>query len=136
MRLAGGWLLWVPALFLLISATAFGQQPLGSKLPGIGKITSPGSGQQAFAGSVLSIDQQHHVLNISASPGNGAEIFPIQKKVKVSSVGGRKLKLAALTPGTNVIVYYQEKDGRRAVSQIVVLSSRTPAAKKKSPVSS
>ncbi len=124
------------AVCLLVSTPAPSQQQQGSKLPGIGKVKPSGLNQQAFTGSVQSLDRQHHVLNVTAAQGNGAEIFPIQKKIRISSVGGRKLKLAALSPGTNVVVYYQEKGGRRTVNQIVVLSPGTPPAKKKPPVSS
>ena len=131
-----GLALVVCAICLLVSAPARCQRQLGSKLPGIGKITPSGLGQQAFTGSVQSLDRQHHVLNVSDAQTNSIEIFPIQKKVKISSVGGKKLKLAALSPGTNVVIYYQEKQGRRTVNQIVVLSSGAPPAKKKPPVSS
>lgn len=136
-RIGVGRVLLLSLVCLFVSAAGRSQQRLGGKLPGIGKSTPSGSTQQAFTGSVQSLDKQHHVLNISTSQSGSTEIFPIQKKVKISSVRGRKLKLAALTPGTNVVVYYQEKEGRRTVNQIVVLSSgTTPSSKKKTPASS
>jgi|SRR5579875_2580879 len=139
-KVCAGWsgigTLLIVALLLLIATPARSQQQQKSKLPGIGRITSSGLNQQAFTGSVQSLDRQHHVLNVNAAQGNGAEIFPIQKKVRISSISGRKLKLAALSPGTNVVIYYQEKGGRRTVNQIVVLSPAAHPAKKKPPVSS
>ncbi len=115
----------------LFCAPAWGQLQGVSKLPGIGKITSPGSGQECFTGSIQSLDRKQHVLNVSAVQSNDTEIFPIQKKVKISSAGGSKLKLASLTPGTNVVVCYEDKQGRRTVDQIIVLSSATSSAKNK-----
>lgn len=102
------------------------------KLPGINKITSNGPTRQAFSGSVQSLNRKQHVLNVT-SEGSSA-IFPIKKKVKVSSVTGAKRSLADLTPGTNVLVYYSQKDGRRTVDQILILQ-RAPAstASKKKP---
>ncbi|MGH9359912.1 MAG: hypothetical protein ACRD22_16405 [Terriglobia bacterium] len=116
---------------MLLCAPAWSQLQRVNKLPGIGKITNPGSGEQAFTGSIQSLDRKQHVLNVSDAQSNDTEIFPIQKKVKISSVGGAKLKLASLTPGANVVVYYEDKQGRRTVTQIVVLSSGASPAKKK-----
>jgi hypothetical protein len=39
----------------------------------------------------------------------------------VETAGGEKLKVKELSPGTNVIVYYEVKNDRRSVSEIVVL---------------
>lgn len=115
---------------LFFSLPAYSQQNRRNKLPGINKITSGAPTRQAFTGSVQSLDRQHHVLDVSAAQGNSTAIFPIRKKVKVSSIDGQKLKLAALTPGTNVIVYFEQKGGRRMVEEIIVLTPGAPASKK------
>lgn len=120
----------VIAAFLILPARSYSQQNHRSKLPGINKITSSGPGRQAFTGSVQSLDRQHHVLDVSAAKGQSTAIFPLRKNVKVSSIDGQKLKLAALTPGTNVIVYFEQKSGRRTVEQIIVLTPGAPAGKK------
>jgi Cu/Ag efflux protein CusF len=102
------------------------------RVPVIDKITAGGATQQAFTGIVKSIDFESEVLNVDNVSGKSTEIFPIRKKVHVVTADGDKLKLAKLKPGTNVIVYYDQKGDRRTVTQIVVLAG---AVKKKSPPS-
>jgi 3-dehydroquinate synthase class II len=51
----------------------------------------------------------------------------------VVTADGDKLKLSKLKPGTDVIVYYDQKGDHRAVTEIVVLVGG--AAKKKTPPS-
>ena len=104
-----------------------------SKVPVISKITAGGPTQQAFSGIVKSVDWKSNVLNVDNVNGNSTEIFPIKKKVRVVTADGSGLKLAKLKPGTNVIVYYDQKGDRRAVTQIVVLAGGP--AKKKAPPS-
>ncbi|HEX5482476.1 MAG TPA: hypothetical protein VFZ08_07595 [Terriglobia bacterium] len=118
------------AACLILPMRSYSQQNRRNKLPGINKITSSGPGRQAFTGSVQSLDRQHHVLDVSAAKGQSTAIFPIRKNVKVSSIDGQKLKLASLTPGTNVIIYFEQKSGRRTVEQIIVLTPSAPAGKK------
>ncbi|MGH9469160.1 MAG: hypothetical protein ACRD1N_02320 [Terriglobia bacterium] len=119
------------ALLLWPASPAQAQFGNAGKLPGISKITSNGPTRQAFSGSVQSLDRKQHVLNV-ISEGNSA-IFPIKKKVKVTSVGGAKMNLTALTPGTSVLIYYEQKGGRRTVDQILVLESPAATASKKKP---
>jgi Cu/Ag efflux protein CusF len=102
------------------------------RVPVIDKITAGGTTQQAFTGIVKSIDFESEVLNVDNVSGKSTEIFPIRKKVHVVTADGDKLKLAKLKPGTNVIVYYDQKGDRRTVTQIVVLAG---AVKKKTPPS-
>lgn len=118
------------AACVLFSLPSYSQQNRRNKLPGINKITSGAPTRQAFTGSVQSLDRQHNVLDVSAAQGNSTAIFPIRKKVKVSSIDGQKLKLAALTPGTNVIVYFEQKGGRRTVEEIIVLTPGAHTGKK------
>jgi hypothetical protein len=66
--------------------------------------------------------------------GGATEIFPVRKGISVSGAKGRKLKIRELSPGTNIIVYYEYRDGRRTVNEIMVLAVRPPKdEKKKSP---
>ena len=103
------------------------------KLPVIDKITSGGPSQQAFMGVVKSVDFESEVLNVDNITGKSTEFFPIKKKVHVVSADGDKLKLAELKPGTNVLVYFDQKGDRRSITRIVVLVGGPP--KKKAPPS-
>ncbi len=133
LRRRAAWLVFlVPVLWLGAAPPARSQSQTMSKVPGLKKkFGSGGPTQQVFTGSIQSFDSKLHVLNVSAN-GTGTAIFPIQRKIKVASISGRKLKVAALTPGANVIVYYQQKGGRRTVERIVVISPGTTPTKKKS----
>lgn len=113
----------------------YAQQPRHSKLPGIGKIASNGSTKAAFTGIVQIVDARSKVLEVSSADGKTNAIFPIGKKVKISTIEGRKLKLADLEPGANIVVNYQQSGGRRTVQEITVLSNRPVAhsSKKKNP---
>lgn len=123
----------VPALgacILLFSAPpARAQLGNAAKLPGISKITSNGPTRQAFTGSIQSLDRKQHVLNVVA--GQSSAIFPIKKKMKVATIQGTRLKLAALTPGTSVIVYYEQRGSQRTVDQIIVLAAPAASGNKK-----
>jgi 3-dehydroquinate synthase class II len=111
--------------------TALEAQERKSKVPVIDKITSGGPTQQAFSGIVRSVDLQGEVLNVDNVNGKSTEIFPVKKKVGVYTADGDKLALAKLKPGTNVLVYYDQKGDHRTVRRIVVLAGGP--AKKKSP---
>ena len=80
-----------------------------------------------------SVDLESEVLNVDTIKGNTTEIFPIKKKVHVVTADGDKLKLTKLKPGTNVLVYYEQKGDHKTVTEIVVLAGG--AAKKKTPPS-
>jgi Cu/Ag efflux protein CusF len=104
-----------------------------TKVPVIDKITSGGPTQQAFTGIVKSVDLESEVLNVDNVNGNSTEIFPIKKKVHVVTADGDKLKLAKLKPGTNVLVFYEQRGDHKTVTRIVVLAGG--AEKKKTPPS-
>lgn len=111
------------AALLLIPAPACAQASIGrTKLPVINKITSNGPTRGAYTGVIQSLDRRNNVLEVGSADGTNTAIFPINKKVKVSSIEGRKLKLAALTPGANVVVTYEQQGGRRTVQEITVLT--------------
>jgi len=113
-------------------STTKAQEQHKSKIPVFDKITSGGTSHQEFSGIVKSVDLKSEVLNVDSIQGNDTEIFPIKKKVQVFTADGDKLKLAKLKPGTNVLVYYEQKGDHKTVTQIVVLAG---GAKKKTPPS-
>ena len=96
---------------------------------------SSGQNEQAFTGTVQSLDLHRALLNVSTVQGADTEIFPFKKGVRIATADGAKLKLAALTPGTNVLIYYEQKGDRRTVKHIVVLGANSPKKEpdKKSP---
>jgi hypothetical protein len=120
------------AILLQFGSLTFAQTQAGpmSKLPVIDKITPAGPTRSALTGRIQSLDTKLKVLNVSDGKGGNTAIFPLSKKVKVSSISGQKLKIAALTPGTNVIVYYEQHDARRTVQQIIILGSDASQNKK------
>jgi hypothetical protein len=120
------------AILLQFGSPTFAQFQAGprSKLPVINKITSNGPTRSALTGKVQSLDRKLKVLDVSDGHGGSTAIFPLNKRVKVSSISGQKLKLAAVTPGTNVIVYYEQRDARRTVQQIIILGSDASQTKK------
>src|SRR4051794_40291907 len=61
------------------------------KVPGLDKI-SPTYSHQAFTGRVLSVDIRRSLLNVNAVRGNGTEIFPVKKSVRVERANGDRLK--------------------------------------------
>ncbi len=109
------------------------QESRVSKVPGLNRITSGGPIHQAFTGIVKSLDLNSEVLNVDTVNGKSTEIFPIKKKVHVVTADGEKLKLDNLKPGTDVLIFFEQKGDRRTVTRIVVLTGG--AAKKKTPPS-
>lgn len=106
-----------------------------TKVPLIGKIAG-GSNRQAFSGKVQSVDLKRKLLIVDAVEGSHTEYFPVKKNVAVSSAAGEKMKVGELAPGTNVIVYFEVKDDRRSISEILVLGAADkPEAKKANPPS-
>ena len=127
---------WRTVLPLLVCAFLFGTVMAGAQrqeprmpLPKIGKILG-GPHEQAFSGVVQSLDMKHKVLNVSNVQGGNAEIFPIKKKTRVQTADGDKLKIGSLTPGLNVLIYYERKTDRRDVKRIVVLASEVKGSTK------
>ena len=128
-------LLFALVLWGLPLCTTLGaQEQRKPRVPGLDKITSPGVTQQAFMGVVKSIDLESEVINVDNMDGKSTEFFPIKKKIHVVSADGDKLKLTTLKPGTNVLVYYDQKGDRRTVTRIVVLVGG-PVKKKTPPPS-
>jgi hypothetical protein len=115
-------LLVLTFLGLALARPARAQDERRSKVPVIGKIAG-GSSHQAFSGKVKSVDLKRELLSVGTVEGGATEFFPIKKNVPVQSADGTKLKVKELTPGTNIIVYYDVKEDRRSVSEIMVLGA-------------
>jgi len=128
MRFALGLMLWLGVFSGMISARP--QEERRRKIPVVDKIAG-GSNHQAFSGTVASVDLAGHVLEVNALESKTVEIFPIKKGVFISTADGKKTKLAQLAPGTNVIVYYDQKGDHRTVKQVVVLGAAAETPKKK-----
>lgn len=118
--------------FVSLLCPARAQEQRRRKVPVLDKITS-GPSRQAFSGKVQSLDLERNLLNVNTVQGGNTEIFPVKKGVRVALADGGKLKLTALTPGTNVIIYYEQKGDRRTVKEIVVLMASPSEEKKKTP---
>ena len=114
----------------LAGIAGYAQEPHKSKVPGIDKITS-GSSRLAFSGNVLSLDEKHELLSVNTVQGGTTEVFPVKKGVRVSTANGKKLTLGTLTPGTNILVYYEQKAEKRTVTEIIVLSPGAGPGKNK-----
>jgi hypothetical protein len=120
-------------LGLPFRTTIEAQEQRKSHVPVIDRITSGGPSQQAFSGIVKTVDLRGEVLNVDNINGKSTEVFPVKKKVHVVTADGDKLELSNLKPGSNVIVYYDQKADRRTVTRIVVLAGGP--VKKKTPPS-
>ncbi len=114
-----------------VLAPARAQEERKHKVPVVDRITA-GMGRQAFSGKVESVDLGRKLLNVNTVQGGNTEVFPVTKGVRVTTANGEKLKVKSLEPGTNVIIYYEQKGDRRTVKEIVVLAAG-PAQGKKSP---
>lgn len=125
----------------LLALTIICSLPLGYaqerrkyKVPVVDKI-SGGNARQAFSGKIQSLDLGRNVLNVNTVQGGNTEIFPLRKGIRVATAAGEKMKLQKLTPGTNVIVYYDQKGERRTVKEIIVLGANPGETKKSAPPS-
>jgi hypothetical protein len=118
----------VPAIFLLVG-TVRGQQQEKPKIPGIDKIISANE-HLAFTGTVKSVDEKHNILSVNSVEGGDTEIFPIKHSTHVETADGFRKKLDILSPGTRVIVYYDQHADRRTVTRIELFASES---KKKEP---
>ena len=132
-----GRLPWFMAAVLIVSLVLrFGASPAHaqtkrSKVPVVGKLSGGGSAQ-AFSGKLELFDPEHDLLKVNTVQGDHTEIFQAKKGVSVYTAGGDKLKLSELMPGTNVLVYFELKDERQTVKEIVVLTN-APVEEEKSP---
>lgn len=109
-------------------------QGRSSKVPIVGKLKA-GNKRQAYSGRVQSLNLKQSVLNVDSLHGQDSEIFPIKKNVRVENLGGERLKLSALKPGTPILIYYEQKSGERTVKNIIVLGSARSKGKGAAPSS-
>ena len=119
---------------MVLGLAAAQAQERKHKVPALEKIMG-GSSHQAFSGKVQSLDLDRKILSVDTVQGGVTETFPVKKRVEVVMAGGAKHDLAALTPGTNVLIYYEQKGDRRTVKQIVILASKPNVEKKPPPPS-
>jgi hypothetical protein len=123
---------WQLILLLLLSvAPLHAQDEHKRKLPVIDKITSS-NGQEAFTGSVQSLDLKTSLLLVHNTRDNSDEYFPVKKTVHVATADGQRATLDRLKPGASVLVYYEQKGDHRSVKEIVVLADPGQAPKEKS----
>jgi hypothetical protein len=118
-------------VLLLAALPAPAQDRSKEKLPVIDKITSA-SEHQAFSGTVQSLDEKRNILNVNSVEGGATEIFPVKKTTPVYTTDGYRRKPSNLTPGTNVIVYFELHADHRTVKRIEILASES---KKQAPPS-
>jgi hypothetical protein len=126
--------LWRVALvipvILLVAAAAFAQQDDEKpKIPGLDKIISANE-HLMFTGTVKTLDEKHNFLTVSSVEGEDTEIFPIKHSTKVETSDGYRKKLAVLSPGTRIMVYYDQRADHRTVTDIQLYTSEV---KKKEP---
>jgi hypothetical protein len=122
--------LMVPLLGLSALVPMRAQEERKHKMPGLDKLTS-GAEHQAFSGTIQSLDLQHSILNVNTVKGGNTEVFPIKKSVHVETANGGRVRLNELSPGTSVIVYYDQRGDRRNVRDIIVLQTGSAKDKEK-----
>ena len=118
----------VISAILLLACVALAQQEEKPKISGLDKIIAANE-HLMFTGTVKSVDEKHSVMSIDAEGGT-TEIFPIKHSTHVETADGFRKKLDALSPGTRVMVYYDQRADRRTVTRIELFASES---KKKEP---
>ena len=121
-----------PALLLLAMLMFVGGAPAQQekpKVPGLDKIIAANQ-HLMFTGKVKLLDEQRNTLSVSSVEGSDTEIFPIKHSTRVLTSDGFRKKLNVLTPGTQIIVYYDQRSDHRSITQIELYTSET---KKKEP---
>ncbi len=121
----------VLAVVPLFVCMALAQQEEKPKIPGLDKIISANE-HLAFTGTVKSVDEKHNIISVDSVEGQDTEIFPIKHSTHVETADGFRKKLDVLSPGTRIIVYYDQRSDRRMVTRIELFASET---KKKEPKS-
>lgn len=116
---------------LIAVAPARPQDDHKRKLPVLDKITTT-NGQEAFSGSIQSLDLKTSLLEVHSTRDNTDEFFSVKKNVHVASADGQRVTLDRLKPGVSVLIYYEDKGDRRAVKEIVVLGGPARVPKEKS----
>jgi hypothetical protein len=107
-------------IFASLPATPLRAQQHKSKVPVLGKIGS-NTHQEAYSGTVQSLDIKENILSVNSRQGRDTEIFPLKKDVRVEAIDGKRMQIEDLTPGTSVLIYFHQKRGERTVKNIIVL---------------
>jgi hypothetical protein len=119
----------VAAALLIAVRVSPAQDDEKTKIPGLDKIISNNE-HLCFTGSVKSVDEKHNIMSVNSVEGADTEIFPIKHGTHVETADGFRKRLDTLTPGTRVIVYYDQRSDHRTVTRIELYDSET---KKKEP---
>lgn len=117
----------VAAALLAVSASP--AQDDKPKIPGLDKIISANE-HLMFTGIVKSVDEKHNILSVNSVEGGDTEIFPIKHSTHVETADGFRKRLDVLSPGTRVIVRYDQRADHRTVTSIDLFTSE---ARKKEP---
>jgi hypothetical protein len=125
-RRAGFRTVGVFATLLFACTFVSAQEHTLGKVPGASKITNPAS-RLAFTGTVQSLNEKQKTLNVNSVEGGATEIFPIKKSTSVIGSGGSRLKLTDLKPGTNIIVYFEQRTDHRSVQRVEVIGAEPKA---------
>lgn len=108
--------------FIFCQALPLHAQEQKTKIPIVSKLTS-GKRQQAFSGTIESLDLKQKILNVHSLHGHNTAIFPFKKNVRIEGVGGNRMNVADLAPGMSILIYFNQKSGERKIRNIIVLSS-------------
>ncbi len=122
------WAAVIPAIFLFACVAIAQQQDDKPKIPGLDKIIAANE-HLMFTGTVKSVDEKHNIMSIDAEGGT-TEIFPIKHGTHVETADGFRKRLDVLSPGTRVMVYYDQRADHRTVTRIELFASES---KKKEP---
>ena len=109
-------------LFLFFQAVPLHAQERKNKVPIVGKLATSNR-PAAYSGKIESLDVKHGIMNVNPIEGRNSEIFPFKKNVRIENLNGGRMELNALTPGTAVLIYFDQKSGERNIKNIVVLGS-------------
>lgn len=123
-----GMLAAIACLFTFVQAASVHAQEHKNKLPIVGKI-SGNSDRQAYSGTVQSLNMKQRILSVNSRQGRDTEIFPVKKNIRVEAINGKKMDLKALTPGTSVLIYFDQRGGKRTIKNIIVLETSKGQAK-------
>lgn len=106
---------------------AQGQTP---KIPIVSKLKT-GKHQQAFSGTIQSLDIKQRILNVNSLRGHDTAIFPFKKNVRIENLNGNRMDAAKLAPGMSILIYFDQRSGERKIKNIIVLGSGKKQAKGK-----
>lgn len=109
---------------LMFACTGLAQQEGKPKLPGIDKIIAANE-HLAFTGTIKLVDEKHNTLSVNSVEGGDTEFFPIKHGTRVETSDGFRKKLEVLSPGTRVIVYYDQHADHRVVTRIELFASES-----------